>query len=131
MSESIKANLLNSHYARISTDTQYVEPAKKQTCSTEGGPGIHEFQIFKLLDKLPTTSPGTDGLSHWFLRIAGPSICSPIAHLFNLSLTTSIVPDQCKTSAITPVPKPSNRINAATFAQSSSLPYSHVCLKKS
>ena len=151
-SGSINANLLNSHYARISTNPHYV---KKLTCGIEGGLGIHfffntvfvsshmypenpegtqvivgsmnmgyisdtarnrthnlfrpkrepiplghsdhEFQIFKLLDELSTTSPGTDGLPHWFLRIAAPSICTPIAHLFNLSLTTSIVPDQWKT----------------------------------
>ena len=54
-SGSINANLLNSHYARISTDPHYVKPAKKLTCGIEGGPGIHEFQIFKLLYKLSTT----------------------------------------------------------------------------
>ena len=35
-SGSINANLLNSHYARISTDPHYVEPAKKLTCGIEG-----------------------------------------------------------------------------------------------
>ena len=58
-----------------------------------------------MLDGLAATSSGTDGMPHWFIRIAAPSICSPITHLFNLSLTTSIVPTQWKTSAITPVPK--------------------------
>ena len=66
---------------------------------------MQEFQIFKMLDGLAATSSGTDGMPHWFIRIAAPSISSPITHLFNLSLTTSIVPTQWKTSAITPVPK--------------------------
>ena len=58
-----------------------------------------------MLDSLTVTAHGTDGLPHWFLRIAAPSICSPVTHLFNLSIQTSIVPSQWKTSVITPVSK--------------------------
>ena len=58
-----------------------------------------------MLYGLAATSSGTHGMPHWFIRIAAPFISSPIPHLFNLSLSTSIVPTQWKTSAITPVPK--------------------------
>ena len=54
---------------------------------------------------ISVTTPGMDGLPHWFLRQAAPSICSPITHKFNLSLLTSTVPCQWKTSVITPVAK--------------------------
>ena len=57
------------------------------------------IKIFKMLSKLNTTSPGTDSLLHWFLRIhrkAAPSISSPFTQLINLSLTTSIVPGHGK-----------------------------------
>ena len=39
----------------------------------KGDPGIQEFQIFKMLDGLAATSSGTDGMPHWFIRIAAPS----------------------------------------------------------
>ena len=58
-----------------------------------------------MLDQLTVTAPGIEQLPHWFLRQAAPSICSPITHLFNLSLLTSTVPCQWKTSVITPVAK--------------------------
>ena len=102
---NINADQLNSHYAHISTDNNYVEPAKKQTCANKWGQVVDEFRVFKMLDQLTVTAPGIDGLPHWFLRQAAPSICSPITHLFNLSLLTSTVPCQWKTSVITPVAK--------------------------
>ena len=36
----INAELLNTHYAKISTDPNYVELAKKQTCVGQGGSGL-------------------------------------------------------------------------------------------
>ena len=102
---NINADQLNAHYAHISTDPNYVEPSKKQTCAVEEGPSITEYQIFKMLDNLAVTAHGTDRLPHWFVCIDAPSICSLVTHLFNLSLQTSIVPSQWKTSVITPVSK--------------------------
>ena len=102
---NINSDQLNSHYARISTDNNYVEPTKKQTCANKWGQVVDEFRVFKMLDQLTVTAPGIDGLPHWFLRQAAPSICSPITHLFNLSLLTLTVPCQWKTSVITPVAK--------------------------
>jgi len=40
------------------------------------------------------TAMGLDGLPAWFLRVAAPVFCQPIAYLFNLSLVTSTVPLQ-------------------------------------
>ena len=42
----ISAELLNSHYAKISTDPNYVEPSKKPTCVSKGVPGTHEISNF-------------------------------------------------------------------------------------
>ena len=126
----ISAELLNTHYAKISTDPNYVEPAKKLTCVDKGVPLIEEFQIFKMLDGLAATSSGTDGMPHWFIRIAAPSICSPITHLFNLSLTTSIVPTQWKTSAITPVPKTKQPTQCSDFRPISVTPILSRLLEK-
>ena len=58
-----------------------------------------------LLDKLRPTSPGLDGIPHWFLRVAAPFICQPLAYLCNQSLSQCYIPRQWKSSVITPVPK--------------------------
>ena len=91
--------------SQISTDNNYVEPAMKQTCANKWGQVVDEFRVFNMLYQLTVTAPGIDELPHWFLRQAAPSICSPITHLFNLSLLTSTVPCQWKTSVITHVAK--------------------------
>ena len=83
-----------------------------------------------MLDGLAATSSGTDGMPHWFIRIAAPSICSPITHLFNLSLTTSIVPTQWKTSAITPVPKTKQPTQCRDFRLASVTPILSPLLEK-
>ena len=104
---TFKLSIIHYKYypLQISTDNNYVEPAEKQTCANKWGQVVDEFRVFKMLDQLTVTAPGIDGLPHWFLRQAAPSICSPITHLFNLSLLTSTVPCQWKTSVITPVAK--------------------------
>ena len=79
---------------------------------------------------LVATSSGTDGMPHWFIRIAAPSISSLITHLFNLSLTTSIVPIQWKTSAITPVPKTKQPAQCSDFRPISVTPILSRLLEK-
>ena len=85
----ISAELLNSHYARISTDPNYVEPAKKQTCIGKGDQGIQEFQMFKMLDGLVATSSGTDGM--------------PLTGSYALRLHLSVLPSYtCSTCRLQP-----------------------------
>ena len=90
---NIDADQLNAHYAHISTDSNYGEPSKKHSCAVEDDPSINEYQIFKMLDNLKATSHGTDGLPHWFLRLAAPSICpsSCSIHLFSCHTSFQIV----------------------------------------
>jgi len=48
---------------------------------------------------------GLDSLPAWFLHVAAPVFCQPIAYLFNLSLVTSTVPLQWKEASIHPITK--------------------------
>ncbi|MFZ2537584.1 MAG: reverse transcriptase family protein [Oscillospiraceae bacterium] len=100
----IDAESLNTHYSRVSTDSDYRPPLLK---STVGRPSAYvtEVQVLGLLEKLKPTSPGLDGVPAWFLRIAAGILAKPISILFNLSLSWSEVPRQWKTSVITPVAK--------------------------
>ena len=105
-STDFNATQLNEHYAAISHDKAYVPPCKKPLNVKEEDLGhISEESVFHLLDTLAKTSQGTDGLPHWFLHLAAPSISLPVTHLYNLSVAQAQVPCQWKSSVITPVPK--------------------------
>ena len=58
-----------------------------------------------ILDTLRHTATGLDKLPAWFLRLAAPVLCGPVADIINLSLSTSTVPNQWKRARIRPVPK--------------------------
>ena len=102
--EQYDAEMLNKHYASVSTDSHYVSPIHKLTVS-KFCDFVSEERIFRLLDVGRPTASGMDGLPHWYLRVAAPFISAPLAHLFNLSLSFSYVPPQWRVGVITPVPK--------------------------
>ena len=98
------ADVLNRHYAFISTDPAYVPVQRKHSA---GGAESHctEYDVFHMLDRLKPTATGMDGLPAWFLRVSAPVIAAPLAVLFNQSISSGAVPRQWKTAVITPVPK--------------------------
>ena len=103
---SITAFTVNTHYAKISTDNDYEPPSLKATANpTQPCHEITEQFIFHILDRLRPTATGLDSLPSWFLRTGAPILAKPIAYLFNLSLHTSFVPSQWKTSSIHPIAK--------------------------
>jgi len=104
---SITAASLNSHYASVSSDVNYEQPLPKVTTAERQGwmHCVSDFEVFRILDTLRPTATGLDKLPAWFLRLAAPVFCGPIADLINLSLLTSTVPKQWKQARIRPVPK--------------------------
>lgn len=113
--DSITAESLNCHYAAISTDISYQASQRKLSAHPPDTEIVSEWQLFKILDKLPSTAAGMDNLPAWFLRIGAPVFCKPLAYLFNKSLMTSSVPQQWKCATIRPVPKTSSPLNHANF----------------
>ena len=104
--DGITAETLNGHHAGVSTDPAYVKPAQKQIDGDTSPPQcIIEWVMFRMLDLLRPTSAGLDGLPAWYLKIAAPVFCYHLSYLFNLSLSTSIVPFQWKEACIRPIPK--------------------------
>jgi hypothetical protein len=55
-----------------------------------------EWQVFRMLDTLKPTATGLDGIPAWFLRLGAPLFAAPLAELFNQSLASSVVPNQCE-----------------------------------
>ena len=102
--DGIMAQVLNDHYANISTDQQYQEPKLKLT-AMDRCTDISDFEVFLMLDSLKVTATGLDDIPAWFLRLGAPVFAAPIAQLFNQSIKAGIVPSQWKTAVITPVAK--------------------------
>src|SRR6218665_3993527 len=71
------------------------QPEKKSTVSRDI-PFITEMGLFNILDKLHHTAEGADGIPAWYLRLAAPAYSGVLAHLINLSVSSSIVPKQWK-----------------------------------
>lgn len=104
----ITADELNQHYAAQSWDLKYNNPEPKASCSNRPDyvhDCFNEMAVFNYLDRLKKTAPGPDDLPHWFLQLSAPSFCKPLSHIFNLSLSESVVPDQFKKAIISPIPK--------------------------
>ena len=88
--DGITAQVLNDHYAAISTDNDYRAPAVKSTvydCSCF----ITETSLFRILDTLRPTAAGLDAIPAWFLRL-GAAVFAPLAQLFNQSVADGVVP---------------------------------------
>ena len=76
--EGITAQILNDHYATISTDQHYKETTPKLTVRDQRI-CITEVEVFCMLDKLRPTAAGLDGIPAWFLRLGAPVFAAPIA----------------------------------------------------
>jgi hypothetical protein len=101
---AVAADSLNKHYASISTDAEYRAPqstANAQSVSEL----ITEWRVFDMMEALRPTATGLDGLPSWFLKVRAPFFAAPLADMFNLSLSSSVVPKQRKAASISPVPK--------------------------
>ena len=102
----ITADILNHHYAAISSDTNYTAPSVKQTVTRwRWCDRIGEYRMFRILDKLRPTATGLDDIPAWFLKIGAPFFAAPLADMFKLSLSSSVVPKQWKAASILPIPK--------------------------
>lgn len=112
--DGITAQVLNEHYASISTDAGYQAPCSKQTVSNNQHQ-LTEWHMFRMLDKLKPTATGLDGIPAWFLRLGAPIFAAPLAELINLSLASGIVPVQWKTAIITPIAKVANPTQPSDF----------------
>jgi len=100
----ITAQVLNAHYASVSTDPSYEPPKPKLTCLGQLH-SISEAHVFHILDHLHPTATGLDQIPAWFLRLGAPVFAAPIAQLFNQSMASATVPHQWKKAYITPIPK--------------------------
>ena len=112
----ICAESLNTHYAKLSTDANYVVSCTKLTAyDCDNDDFMDEMTVFRMLDKLKPTAAGTDDLPYWILKLTACSIAKPVAHIYNLSMLSSLQPSQWKQAIITPIPKIPSPLSEADF----------------
>ena len=56
----------------------------------------------------------------WFLRLAAPAISLPLPYLYNLSVSTSFIPDVWKVAILHPIPKINPPADCADFSHTKS-----------
>ena len=74
-----------------------------------------EEEIFRILDGHKSTATGLDGIPAWSLRLGAAIFAAPLAALFNLSISKSVVPRQWKQALICPIPKVKQPKNPSDF----------------
>ena len=92
---AMTADSLNKHCGAISTDAEYVAPRSKCTANVQcASELVTEWRVFNMLEALRPTATGIDDLPAWFIKLGAPFFVTPIADMFNLPLSTSVVPNQ-------------------------------------
>ena len=62
--------------------------------------------IIKIIDKFnPNKSAGHDNVGNYTIKKVGKEIVKPLTNIFNLSLSTGVVPDKLKTAKVIPIYK--------------------------
>jgi len=108
------ADVLNYHYAAISTDPSY-EPLKPKISCLAPHTHFSESEVFYILDHLQPTATGLDHIPAWFLRLIAPVFLAPLTQLFNRSIDTATVPAQWKRAFITQIPMVINPTSAVDY----------------
>jgi hypothetical protein len=116
INSTVTAEILNNHYAAMSTDSSYKTPCTKSTVNNRSAlNAITEWRIFKVLDGSKRTAAGLNNIPAWFLKIGAPFFAARIANVMNLSLATSTVPMQWKVGSIPPIPKITKPLTPADY----------------
>lgn len=80
---------------------------------------FHEISVdyvYNEIIKMPNNkSPGIDNICPKLLKIAAPIICLPLTYICNLSLTTSIFPQDWKMAKVTPIHKSGDKSKAENY----------------
>ena len=88
-------------------------------------------EVQRILGNLDISkSPGVDNLPARILKTCAHELSIPLAHLFNLTLKSGVMPTLWKSANITPVHKGDNRELAENYRSISLLPISAKCLER-
>ena len=84
---------------------------------------IIEQDIIKIMDKFnPNKSAGHDNIGNFVIKKVGSEIVKPLTHIFNLSLSTGVVPDKLKVAKVIPIFKKADASVFSNYCPVSLLP---------
>ena len=112
-----KATLFNTFFNSTFTRSNFVLPDVLPAPADQlSDISIGSTDVFEALCALDSTkAPGPDGLVPSILKACASSLCQPIAHLFNQSLSTASFPTEWKLHKICPIPKKGDLSNHTNF----------------
>ena len=84
---------------------------------------IIEQDIIKIIDKFnPNKSAGHDNIGNFVIKKVGSEIVKPLTRIFNLSLSTGVVPDKLKVAKVIPIYKKADASVYSNYRPVSLLP---------
>ena len=93
---------------------------------------ISSSYVYKQICKMSNSkSPGIDCICPKLLKIAAPLICSSLAHICNISLCTSVFPNDWKAAKVTPIYKSGDKSNVDNYRPISVLPIVSKMIERS
>ena len=130
-----KANMFCNYYANVAKNLKKksmplidfiwrpIKPFPNRTDKTFKFSPVEDNVICKYLQELKRKkATGIDNLPSNLLKDAAPVISKPLAHIINLSLTTSIFPTEWKEAKITPLFKSGKKSSVENYRPISILP---------
>ena len=84
---------------------------------------IVEMDIIKIIGKFsPNKSAGHDNIGNYIIKNVSKEIVTPLTNIFNLSLSTGIVPDKLKIAKVVPIYKKADKDIFSNYRPVSLLP---------
>ena len=90
----------------------------------------NEEEITMCTKLLNNGSPGWDNISSKIIKTSCPLIIQPLTHIFNLSLSTGVFPDELKIARIIPLFKSGDPQNFSNYRPVSVLPIQSKILER-
>ena len=90
------ANAINKFFADIATDPCYDQQAVLAHIRPADHPlnaqYFSEYDVYRVLNAVTRTSQGSDPFPYWIFKHCATQLTPIIAHLFSLTLATSVIP---------------------------------------
>ena len=119
------ANTFNSYFSTIGENLSQNIPKTNRHFSTFLSQPIPNSIYFVPTTKYEITdivtalnnkhSAGSDGISNFILKGVISSIADPLEHIFNLSITSGVFPEQMKIAKVIPLFKKGNTLDASNY----------------
>lgn len=102
---NLTAEIMNKHYAKISTDLNYKQPSYKSSVPIYNHKFFELHEVYFALLHLQKTATGPDKIPYWLIKFGAEYLSPTLTLLINNSLQNSYVPKQWKCAEIVPIPK--------------------------